>query len=165
MSSQSVPGRRRPRAGLDEFAERQAVVTAARSWIGTPYHHAADIKGAGCDCAMLLVRVFCDLGLAKPFDPRPYTRDWMMHRDDERYLGFLFACAREISAPEAGDVIVFRYGRCFSHGGIVTGTKPLSIVHAFAPARVVLEEDVERNAELFARLGAVKFASLWRVIS
>ena len=146
-----------------ETAERVAVVAAARSWIGTPYHHAADIQGAGCDCAMLLVRVFCDLGLSAPFDPRPYTRDWMMHRDDERYLGFLLDRAREVAAPGLGDVIVFRYGRCFSHGGIVTATNPLSIVHAFAPARVVLEEDVERNAELSERLASVKFASLWGV--
>ena len=144
-----------------QVAERAAVIAAARSWIGTPYHHAADIKGAGCDCAMLLVRVFCDLGLAAPFDPRPYTRDWMMHRDDERYLGFLFAHAREVATPGLGDVIVFRYGRCFSHGGIVTATNPLRIVHAFAPAQVVLEEDVERNAELSDRLATVKFASLW----
>ena len=45
---------------------------------------------------MLLVRVYCDLGLVAPFDPRPYTRDWMLHRDEERYLGFLLARAREV---------------------------------------------------------------------
>ena len=36
--------------------DRAAVVAAAREWIGTPYHHMADIKGVGCDCAMLLER-------------------------------------------------------------------------------------------------------------
>ena len=51
-------------------ATRLEVVTAARAWIGAPYHHAADVKGAGVDCAMILVRVFCDLGLVEPFDPR-----------------------------------------------------------------------------------------------
>ena len=40
-----------------------------------------------------------DLGLVEPFDPRPYTRDWMLHRDDERYLGFLLARARLVEAP------------------------------------------------------------------
>ena len=34
-----------------------------------------------------------DLGLVEPFDPRPYTRDWMLHRGEERYLGFLLARA------------------------------------------------------------------------
>jgi len=151
--SQSVSG--------DDATERAAVVAAARSWVGTAYHHAADVKGAGCDCAMLLVRVFCDLGLVEPFDPRPYTRDWMLHRDDERYLGFLLANAHEVREPFAGDVVIFRFGRCFSHGGIVTNRKPLVIVHAFAPARAVIEEDVERNAELRDRLNCAKFASLW----
>lgn len=149
------------RATGEERADRAAVVAAARSWIGTPYHHAADVKGAGCDCAMLLVRVYCDLGLVAPFDPRPYTRDWMLHRGEEKYLGFLLEHAREIAAPQPGDVILFRFGRCFAHGGIVTRAAPLTVVHAFAPAHVVLEEDIERNAELAERLGEARFASYW----
>ena len=60
----------------------------------------ADIPGVGVDCAMMLVRVFCDLGLVEPFDPRPYTRDWMLHRDDERYLGI---SARASAHEVAGD--------------------------------------------------------------
>jgi len=150
-----------PRLPLREGRERESVVAEARTWIGTPYHHAADVKGVGVDCAMILVRVFCDLGLVERFDPRPYTRDWMLHRDDERYLGILLAKAREVPAPDAGDVVMFRFGRCFAHGGIVTASAPLTIVHAFAPAHVVLEEEVERNAELAERLRGARFASYW----
>jgi len=146
---------------ISESAARAAVVAAARAWIGTPYHHAADVKGHGVDCAMLLVRVYCDLGLVEPFDPRPYTRDWMVHRDEERYLGFLLARAKIVEAPGAGDVILFRVGRCYAHGGIVTKTEPLTIVHAFASARCVLEDVVDRSAELSARLRTAKFASYW----
>ena len=150
-----------PQAG--EGAERAAVVAEARTWIGTPYHHAADVKGrqGGVDCAMLLVRVYCDLGLVEKFDPRPYTRDWMLHRDEERYLGFLLARAELVEAPGPGDVILFRVGRCYAHGGIVTKTEPLTIVHAFASARWVLEDVVDRSAELSARLRTAKFASYW----
>jgi cell wall-associated NlpC family hydrolase len=144
-----------------EAAQRATVVAAARAWIGTPYHHAADVKGAGVDCAMLLVRVYSDLGLISPFDPRPYVRDWMLHRDDERYLGFLLERARMVSEPGPGDVILFRFGRCFSHGGIVTKFDPLTIVHAFAPARIVFEEEPARNGELADRLASAKFASYW----
>jgi len=110
---------------------------------------------------MLLVRVYCDLGLVEPFDPRPYTRDWMLHRDDERYLGFLLAHAHEVQAPGVGDIILFRFGRCFSHGGIVSAARPLTIIHAFAPARAVLEEEIMRSAELAERLRLAKFASIW----
>jgi cell wall-associated NlpC family hydrolase len=141
--------------------QRAAVVAAARAWIGTPYHHMADIKGAGVDCAMLLVRVYCDLGLVSPFDPRPYTQDWMMHRNEERYLGFLLERARIVAKPDAGDVILFKIGRCFAHGGIVTRTEPLTICHAFMPAGYVIEDEIARSAELSERLTSAKFASYW----
>jgi NlpC/P60 family putative phage cell wall peptidase len=146
---------------MHELTARARVVATAREWIGTPYHHMADVMGAGCDCAMLLVRVYCDLGLVAPFDPRPYTRDWHLHRSEERYLGFLLERARVVAQPQAADVILFRYGRCFSHGGIVTTADPLTIVHAFAPAGRVIEEALSHNAELLARVGQARFASYW----
>src|SRR5580704_9168227 len=114
-----------------ETAQRAAVVAEARSWIGTPYHNCADIKGAGVDCGMLIVRVFVDTGLCPAFDPRPYPADWHLHRSEERYLGWVTARAGEVSVPSTGDVMVFRWGRCYSHGGIVVGARPLTIVHAF----------------------------------
>lgn len=98
-----------------------AIVAAAREWIDTPYHHGADIKGVGVDCAMLPVRVFCDLGIIEPFDPRPYPHDWMLHRDDERYERWVARFADRVDTPTAGDLALFRVGRCFSHGAIVVG--------------------------------------------
>jgi cell wall-associated NlpC family hydrolase len=131
-----------------EAAQRAAVVAAARSWIGTPYHNCADIKGAGVDCGMLLVRVFVDLNLCPPFDPRPYPVDWHLHRSEERYLGFIFDRGAEVAQPPPGDVMVLRYGRCYSHGGIVTAVAPLRIVHAYHQAGMVIEDEVLRNAVL-----------------
>ena len=108
---------------------------------------------------MILVRVFVDLGLIAPFDPRPYTRDWMLHRDDERYLGFLLGSAHEVPSPGPGDVVLFRVGRCYAHGGVVTAAEPVSLVHAFAPARCVVEEPLRRNADLARR--PARFFSHW----
>ena len=34
--------------------DRDAIVAAARGWIGTPYVHQASVKGLGCDCLGLL---------------------------------------------------------------------------------------------------------------
>ena len=148
---------------ISETEARRAVVASARSWLGTPYHHAADVKGrnGGVDCAMLLVRVYCDLGLVTPFDPRPYTRDWFLHRNEERYLGFLLARSHEVRSPREGDIVLFRIGRCYGHGGVVSRAEPLAVVHAFANARCVVEDVIERNAELSARLKTAKFASYW----
>jgi cell wall-associated NlpC family hydrolase len=144
-----------------ESTERARVVAGARSWIGTPYHNCADIKGAGVDCGMLLVRVFVDTGLCAQFDPRPYPVDWHLHRSEERYLGFIFDRAREIDRALPGDVMVLRYGRCYSHGGIVTKSQPLTIVHAYYPARQVLEEEIERNAVLAEAARKPRFFSWW----
>jgi cell wall-associated NlpC family hydrolase len=148
---------------VTEAEQRSAIVAEARSWLGTPYHHAADLKGrkGGVDCAMLLVRVYCDLGLVEAFDPRPYTKDWFLHRNEERYLGFLLARSREVREPGSGDIMLFRVGRCYAHGGIIVRPSPLTIVHAFSNARCVVEDVIERNAELRERAGNAKFASYW----
>jgi cell wall-associated NlpC family hydrolase len=139
---------------------RDAIVAEARSWVGTPYHNCADVKGVGCDCGMLLVRVFVDLGLVAPFDPRPYTHDWHLHRGEERYLDALFARAQRVASPLPGDAMLFRLGRCYSHGGVVTCPDPLTIVHASWPAQVVLEEVVTQNAMMRERLDTALYASI-----
>ncbi len=144
-----------------EIAQRAAVVAEARSWISTPYHNCADIKGVGVDCGMLLVRVFVDAGLCPPFDPRPYPIDWHLHRSEERYLGFVFDRSAEVAEPQPGDVMVLRYGRCYSHGGIVSRSTPVTIVHAFHPARRVLEEPVAQNGVLNDPGRKPRFFSFW----
>jgi cell wall-associated NlpC family hydrolase len=144
-----------------EGKQRAAVIAEARSWLGTPYHNCADIKGVGVDCGMLLVRVFVDTGLAKSFDPRPYPADWHLHRSEEKYLGFVFDRSSEVITPQPGDVMVMRIGRCYSHGGIVTRPDPLTMVHAFHPARRVLEEEVEHNSQLLEAVRSPRFFSYW----
>ncbi|MGH6794028.1 MAG: hypothetical protein ACREDH_02235 [Methylocella sp.] len=144
-----------------EADQRAAIVREARSWIRTPYHNQADIKGVGVDCGMLLVRVFVDCGLVPPFDPRPYADDWYLHRSEERYLGFIFDRTKEVTNPLPGDVMVFRYGRCYAHGGITTRAAPLAIVHAYQPAQLVLEDKVGVSTILCAPSRKPKFFSLW----
>lgn len=146
---------------LSADQQRAAIVAEARSWIGTPYHNCADIRGVGVDCGMLLVRVFVDTGLCPPFDPRPYPVDWHLHRSEERYLGFIFDRARETVSAQSGDVMVLRYGRCYSHGGIVVNVRPLTIVHAYYPARIVVEEEIDRSAVLADATRKPRFFSFW----
>ena len=55
---------------------------------------------------MLLVRVFVDAGIVPPFDPRPYERDWHLHRSEERYLGVLSDYGYEIDGdPQPGEAL------------------------------------------------------------
>lgn len=146
---------------MTEQEERDLVVAEARSWIDTPYHNCADVKGAGVDCGMIIVRVFVDTGLVAPFDPRPYAQDWHLHRDDERYLGWVRTWCEPVEEPRPGDLVVFRYGRAYSHGGIVVSTDPVAIVHAYLDEGRVLEERIDRNARLSSMDRQRLFFSYW----
>lgn len=149
---------------LPEPQQRSAVVVEARSWLRTPYHHAADIKRAGVDCGMLLYRVFTDLGLIDVPDPRPYPRDWMLHRSEERYLGFILDNAAEVAQPLPGDVVAWQVGRCFAHAGIVTMWP--RVVHAYSKAGFVQEDDVSLTGPINAwhddKPRPRRFFSYWR---
>lgn len=112
---------------------RDRVLSAARAWLGTPWHHQGRIKGVGVDCAMLLAEVYHAAGLIPAIDPRPYPRDWHFHRDDERFLGWVERFADEVESPEPGDVAVFRFGRCHAHGAIVVSW-PM-VIHAYVNDR------------------------------
>lgn len=141
--------------------KRVLVVAEARKWIGTPYHHQADILGSGVDCIMLVVRAFVDAKLVDPVDPRPYSDEWFQHQSDELYLNGISLRCTEIQNPRAGDIALFRYGRCYAHGGIVTAADPLTIVHAYLPAGRVVEEEVSTNGDLMLPKRKPRFFSLW----
>lgn len=126
-----------------EQEQREAVVAEAYSWLRTKYHHMGDIKyedadnRGGVDCAMLLVRIYGTVGLVPPdLDPRPYPADWHLHRSDERYLGFLEEYGVPVQTPGLGDVAVYQFGRCFSHGAILVA--PDTVIHSYMKQGVTL---------------------------
>lgn len=135
---------------------REAVVQEALSWQRTPYHHMGDIKGVGVDCAMILVRVYAACGLVpRTLDPRPYPAEWHLHRSVERYLGWLDQYGREVDVPQPGDIAVYKFGRCYSHGAIVINEN--TVLHSYLKQGVTLasmDHDPLRD-----RL--VKFYTLW----
>ena len=115
-----------------EAAAHAALINEAVSWIGTPFRNCTDVKGAqgGVDCAMLLVRCFVDTGRLLPFDPRPYPPQWHCHHDEERFLNLVARLGgKEVETPRIGDVCVYGFGHCYSHGAIVINKD--EVVHAF----------------------------------
>ncbi|GAC1495948.1 MAG: NlpC/P60 family protein [Steroidobacteraceae bacterium] len=99
---------------------RARVIVAARSWIGTPFHTGARVKGAGVDCGHFLCAVFEEAGLVSKIELGSYPVDWHLHQADERYLQVLEQYMHVIAAPpQMGDVAMFRVGRAWSHGAIV----------------------------------------------
>ncbi len=146
---------------IDPRVRRALVVGEAESWIGTPYHHMGRIKGAGVDCLTLLAEVYEAAGIIPHIELEFYPPDWNLHRDAERYLSGVMQHAREITCPcvfcmsdgrkncthcfdtgmkppQPGDVAVFKFGRCFAHGTIVTEW-PL-LIHSWVDGGVMRED-------------------------
>lgn len=121
---------------MDQAQERSAVVAEALSWLGTGYHHHARVKGVGVDCAQIICAVFEACGLVEPIDPGYYATDWHLHRSEEVYAGWCARYAKQVDAAQLGDVVLFQFGRCFSHGAIVVEQN--TVVHAYMNRGVIL---------------------------
>lgn len=130
---------------------RDDAVSVARSWLGTPYHHRARIKGVGTDCGMILIAVFSECGVIEDFDPGEYAQEWMMHRSEEKYLEAVERYATKVERdPLPGDIVLFKFGRCISHGAIVSEWP--CIIHAYMQAGMVVEDNLDTNEALKNRL-------------
>lgn len=137
---------------------REDVVNEARSWIGTPYHHLARVKGAGVDCAQLLLAVYKDVGAIPELEVGYYPFDWAHHHNEERYLGWVSRLGVPVTGtPQPGDVALFTFGRCVSHGAIVEEW-PI-VIHAYFRQGVV-RTDVNGN-ELVDPKGRSRLHSVW----
>jgi hypothetical protein len=115
---------------------RNAVIAEAVTWIRTPFHHEARVKGAGVDCGNFLIGVYGAVGLPVPAKIDHYPRDFMLHRDREWFLEIVLQFADEITRDEVlpGDAVIFKHGRSYSHGAIVTAWP--RIIHAAYPKGV-----------------------------
>lgn len=141
---------------MSEASQRAAVVAEARAWLGTPYHHAARVKHAGIDCAMLPLAVYSSLGLIPEIPVDHYPPDWHLHRDAERYLDIVAAHATEVPAPTGpGDFVLYRWGRAYAHGALIVDW-PI-VIHAVIDVGVVLDDGTSGRLHNRPR----RFFTLW----
>jgi NlpC/P60 family putative phage cell wall peptidase len=120
----------------------EAIVAAARAWIGTPYRHQASVHGAGADCLGLVRGVWREVRGDEPEAIPPYTADWSEPQHDE----FLWREARrwlvehDPGDARAGDVILFRMARgaVAKHLGIQAACGfHASFIHAYSGHGVI----------------------------
>jgi NlpC/P60 family putative phage cell wall peptidase len=136
---------------------RDAIVTAARGWLGTPYHHQASLRGVGADCLGLIRGIWRELYGAEPEAMPPYTPDWGSAEGSETLLA---AAARhlvgldDVGEARPGDVLVFRMRDrgVAKHAGILSAL----------PASGLLEGDRTGLIHAQEGLGVVEIAlGLW----
>jgi len=132
------------------------IAAAARGWLGTRFHHQGRLKKTashkgGVDCLGLLVGIARELDLHTPdnvlltdFDHTDYT-----HLPDTDYLGEMLSKLFEeipIGGIEAGNILLFTIDHRPQHMGVVSNTgSGLGIIHAFAPARAVVEHALDET--------------------
>jgi NlpC/P60 family putative phage cell wall peptidase len=119
---------------------RDEFIAEARTWIGTPYHHQARVKGVGVDCVGLVI---CALGLDEAALRLPaYSRQGsgtLLRSLLERHCDEI-----QIAEARPGSL----YGMRFKHTGpehhlaIVTDR---GILHAWEGATSVYEHAVQRH--------------------
>ena len=122
-------------------ADTDLVVAVARSWLGTPYHDQASLRGVGCDCLGLARGVWREVVGAESLPIPPYSRDWGETGPHE----VLAIGARRLMAEIAiadtttGALVLFRMAprAIAKHVGILTG--PDSFIHSYERLGVVEE--------------------------
>ena len=94
-----------------EAKEREKLIAEAKEWLGTPYHTAGRIKGAGCDCGTFLLGVVENVGFVEHIDLPYYPEDIACHCAVPRYLMKIEEYCNRISIDErrTGDILVFRF--------------------------------------------------------
>jgi cell wall-associated NlpC family hydrolase len=143
-------------AETDAGGLRAALVTEARSWLGTPYVRRAMVKGSGADCASFLLACLRNVGLVSMDEARDelkrvFSDDWFCHASDEQYklrvlrhAELLCECVGHRTAEIApGNLLLIRTAgsRRYNHGGLCVGWP--RVVHAVAPC--VEEIDATRH--------------------
>jgi cell wall-associated NlpC family hydrolase len=132
------------------MTERSLIVSTARDWLGTPFHHQARLKAVGVDCIGLVIGVARELQLIQPeFDVTGYSR-----YPDGRAL---MAMAREKMNPvtldqmQLGDVVVVGFDKLPQHFGIIGDYRHggFSIIHAASTYGKVVEQRLMFSKAMF----------------
>lgn len=115
------------------------VVAAARSWLGTPYHHQAALKHIGCDCLGLLRGIWAELYGRMPEEPPPYSRDWAERHGRETLYEAASRHMPEVAPAERqpGDLMLFRWRADTPAKHCAVLASPSHMIHAYEGAGVV----------------------------
>lgn len=125
------------------------IVSQARTWLGTPFHHQARLKKKGCDCLGLIVGVVDELGL-KDRNGQPlaaYDEVTYSAEPDGAYLtqkltGLLDEVALEDAQP--GDLVLFNVRDNPQHLAILTDYEgTLGMIHCYLRTRGVVEHRLD----------------------
>lgn len=132
---------------------RQAIVEEAKTWLGTPFHHQGRVKGAGCDCAGLVVGVAKNLKY-QVNDVTNYAHSpdsFVFQQTVETHLDKI-----DFKEVKKGDLLIFSFLTEPQHIAIITDIEPIYIIHSYSKARKVVEHILDDSWKEKCR-GAYRF--------
>ena len=138
---------------MDHAETRARIVAEARTWICTPYHHMAELKGVGVDCGKLVLCILSNAGVIEHADFGSYSKDWFVARENPFLEDLFRARFIIVDAPEPGDAMLFRVGRSYCHLALVTAAEPLTLIHATPEYGLVIEEPAASAPRINRRMG------------
>ena len=132
---------------LPMSADPEEVLTAARRWLGTPYHDQASVRGAGCDCLGLVRGVWREVMGPEPLPIPPYSRDWgeTGSREVLAEAARRVMIERPVAELALGALVLLRMrrGALAKHCGILTEPHGVTgrprFIHAYERTGVVEE--------------------------
>jgi NlpC/P60 family putative phage cell wall peptidase len=129
------------------MATRAEIVTEARAWLGTRFHHQGSKKNVGCDCIGLIRGVGIACGI--------YPADFVTLPEVAQFHGYglrpsngqlekgceMFAMPIALDDATAGDFVLMAFEREPCHLAILGDYHGggLSLIHAYAGVRKVIE--------------------------
>lgn len=116
------------------------IVKEAYTWLGTPHVNQAKVKGKGVDCGMLLIACLEDAGYVPKgtIKVETYSNEWHLHHSSEWFLHIVERYCDKVDDLQEGDFLLYRYGRCVSHGAIYVGGG--YVIHALVEQGVVMSD-------------------------
>jgi NlpC/P60 family putative phage cell wall peptidase len=105
------------------MATRQDIITESLTWLNTPWHHRACVKGIGVDCVHLLLGIAQALHLVEPAWQAPmYSQSFHFHVEHalvQATLEALGATPVPLSTRQPGDILLFHFGLSCAHAAIL----------------------------------------------
>jgi cell wall-associated NlpC family hydrolase len=92
----------------------------------------------GCDCTGLIIGIARSIGYLGNYKLRMYPIDWNLHSGAGNYIiEELERVANEIPVSETqeGDIIIFKFAKCYAHVGILINKDNGKFAHSHMKAR------------------------------
>lgn len=120
---------------------RHLIVSKAREFLETPYHHQGRVKGAGVDCAGLVICVAHELNLSG-YDINNYPKE----SDGIELKQLLNENAIVTKKRDIGNIVLLKIKQVPQHCGII-GIKDdfMTLIHACRKRKKVVEIELTKQ--------------------